>query len=103
MRATTAFLLTAILALPGLAVAQNCTANAGQVVSAIYRQVLQRTPNGGEASTWVNQLSGGQTTVRELVQTIASSAEHRQRFMNGTSDGDRRNDRHVHHRWRRSL
>jgi Ca2+-binding EF-hand superfamily protein len=91
MRATTAFLMTGILALPGLAAAQNCTANAGQVVSAIYRQVLERNPNGGEANTWINQLNSGQATVRELVQTIASSAEHRQRFMNGTSDGDRKN------------
>lgn len=91
MRVITAFLMTGILALPGLAAAQNCTANAGQVVGAIYRQVLQRTPKGGEAATWVNQLNSGQATVRELVQTIAASAEHRQRFMNGTSDGDRKN------------
>ena len=91
MRAAATLLMTGILAVPGLAAAQNCTANAGQVVGAIYRQVLQRTPNGGEATTWVNQLNSGQATVRELVQTIASSAEHRQRFLNGTSDGDRRN------------
>src|SRR5689334_9893966 len=91
MRVTTALLMTGVLAVPALASAQNCTADARQVVSAIYRQVLERSPNGTEANSWVNQLSGGQTTVRALVQTIASSAEHRQRFMNGTSDGDRKN------------
>jgi Ca2+-binding EF-hand superfamily protein len=91
MRATTALLMTGILSVPALAAAQNCTTDERQVVSAIYRQVLERTPNGTEANTWVNQLSSGQATVRELIQTIASSAEHRQRFMNGTSDGDRKN------------
>jgi hypothetical protein len=90
MRAATALLMTGLLAVPAVAAAQNCTADARQVVSAIYRQVLERNPNGNEANTWVNQLSGGQVTVRELVQTIATSAEHRQRFLNGTSDGDRR-------------
>jgi len=91
MRAITVLLMTGTLAVPALASAQNCTTDARQVVSAIYRQVLERNPNNAEATTWVNRLSGGQATVRELVQNIASSAEHRQRFLNGTSDGDRRN------------
>lgn len=90
MRAMTLLVMTGVLAAPSAAWAQNCTADARQVVNAIYRQVLQRAPNGGEANTWVNQLSGGQATVRELVQNVASSAEHRQRFLNGTSDGERR-------------
>ena len=38
----------------------------------------------------MTQLSGGQTTVRELVQSIASSSEHRQRFLPGESEGSRR-------------
>ena len=58
--------------------------------SAIYRQVLERSPNGGEATTWVNQLTSGQATVRELVENIAASAEHRQRFLPGESEGSRR-------------
>jgi Ca2+-binding EF-hand superfamily protein len=90
MRPLTALLMTGILAVPGLASAQNCVADARQVVDAIYRQVLERTPNGTEAQSWVNQLSSGQTTVRELVQTIASSAEHRRRFLPGESEGSRR-------------
>src|SRR5688572_5734941 len=91
MRAATAFLVTGIImAAPALASAQNCTADARQVVSATYRQVLERNPNGGEATTWVNQLTSGQATVRELVQNIASSPEHRQRFLPGESEGSRR-------------
>jgi Ca2+-binding EF-hand superfamily protein len=90
MRATTFLLMTGLLASPAAAWAQNCTTDARGVVTAIYRQVLQRAPNGGEANTWVNQLSTNQVTVRELVQNIASSAEHRQRFLNGTSDAERR-------------
>ena len=90
MRATTALLMTGILAIPALASAQNCTTDAQQVVSAIYRQVLERNPNGGEANAWVTQLSSGQATVRELVQNIASSSEHRQRFLQGGSESNRR-------------
>ena len=90
MRAITAMLMTGTLAVPALASAQNCTSDAQQVVSAIYRQVLERSPGGGEAGTWVSQLGGGQTTVRELVQTIASSAEHRQRFFAGEGEAARR-------------
>ena len=89
MRAIAALMMMGLLALPGLASAQNCTADARQVVNAIYRQVLERNPSATEATSYVNQLSSGQTTVRELVQTGASSAEHRQRFLNGTSEGDR--------------
>jgi Ca2+-binding EF-hand superfamily protein len=91
MRAMTLLMMTGVLATPAATWAQNCTSDARQVVSAVYRQVLERAPNGGEANTWVTQLSSGQATVRELVQTIASSAEHRQRFLNGTSEGERRN------------
>ena len=36
-------------------------------------------------------MSSGQTTVRELVENIAASAEHRQRFLPGESEGSRRN------------
>jgi Ca2+-binding EF-hand superfamily protein len=90
MRPLTALLMTGILAAPALASAQNCVADARQVVNAIYRQVLERNPNGTEAQAWLDQLSSGQTTVRELVQTIASSAEHRRRFLPGESEGSRR-------------
>jgi Ca2+-binding EF-hand superfamily protein len=72
------------------AAAQNCTNDARQVVTAIYRQVLERTPGGDEANSWVNNLTSGQTTVRELVETIATSEEHRRRFLPGESEGSRR-------------
>ncbi len=91
MRATAAFVVAGLLAVPGLTAAQNCTSDARQVVSAIYRQVLERGINGGEANEWITQLSSGQTTVRELVENVAVSAEHRQRFLPGESDGSRRN------------
>jgi Ca2+-binding EF-hand superfamily protein len=89
-RATTLLLMTGLLAAPAAAWAQNCTADARGVVTAIYRQVLQRAPNGDEANTWVNQLSSGQSTVRELVQNVASSAENRQRFLSPANDPQRR-------------
>jgi Ca2+-binding EF-hand superfamily protein len=91
MRAAAAIAIAAILGVPSLAAAQNCTSDARQVVDAIYRQVLERSINGGEANTWISQLSSGQTTVRELVENIAMSAEHRQRFLPGGSEGSRRN------------
>ena len=91
MRAAAAFVVAGFLAVPALASAQNCTSDARQVVDAIYRQVLERGAGGGEANTWITQLSSGQTTVRELVENIAGSAEHRQRFLPGESEGSRRN------------
>ena len=90
MRTTTAFLLTGILAVPAVTAAQNCTNDARQVVSAIYRQVLERNPNASETTNWANRLSSGQITVREIANQFAVSAEHRQRFGNGTSDGERK-------------
>ena len=91
MRAATAFVVAGFLAVPALAAAQNCTPDARQVVDAIYRQVLERGVSGGEANAWITQLRSGQTTVRELVENIAGSAEHRQRFLPGASEGSRRN------------
>ena len=89
MRAAT-LLIAGILAVPALAAAQNCTPDERQVVDAIYRQVLERGVSAGEATEWITQLRGGQTTVRELVENIAVSPEHRQRFLPGTSEGSRR-------------
>ena len=89
--ASAAFVIAASLAVPGLSWAQNCTSDERQVVDAIYRQVLERGVSGAEANTWINQLTSGQTTVRELVENIAGSAEHRQRFLPGVSEGSRRN------------
>ena len=86
MRAAT-LLIAGILAVPALAAAQNCTPDERQVVDAIYRQVLERGVSAGEANEWITQLRGGQTTVRELVENIAVSPEHRQRFLPGTSEG----------------
>ena len=67
---------------PGVSRAQNCISDARRIVDAVYRQVLERGENGEGASA-VNQLSTGQTTVRELVRNAAESREHMQRFMMG--------------------
>ncbi len=53
----------------------------GGVVIAVYRQVLEHDPNGGVAVPWIEQLTSSQRTVREVMQGLASSAEHRQRFL----------------------
>jgi Ca2+-binding EF-hand superfamily protein len=90
MRIAAAVVMTGALAVPALASAQNCTNDARQVVTAVYRQVLERNPNGTEANSWVTRVSGGQTTVRELVQEIAASAEHKQRFLANGSEAGRR-------------
>jgi Ca2+-binding EF-hand superfamily protein len=90
MRIATTILMTGLLALPTLASAQNCSSDARQVVGAIYRQVLERNANASETSNWATRLSSGQITVREIAHDFAVSAEHRQRFGAGTSDGDRR-------------
>jgi Ca2+-binding EF-hand superfamily protein len=90
MRTTTALLLAGILAAPALASAQNCTSDARQVVNAIYRQVLERNANAGETANWATRLSRGEITVRQMANDFAVSTEHRQRFGNGTSDGERK-------------
>lgn len=90
MRATAALIFSGIMAVPGLSAAQTCTRDARQVVIAVYRQVLEHVPNGGVAVPWTEQLTNGQRTVREVVQGLASSAEHRQRFLPEGSDANRR-------------
>jgi Ca2+-binding EF-hand superfamily protein len=54
------------------------------VVDAIYRQVLERGADRGSAG-YVERLSSGSTTVRELVREIAKSPEHIQRFLSSSN------------------
>lgn len=76
---------------PTLAAAQQCTSDARSVVDAVYRQVLERGATGVETSRVASQLESGQLTVRELVETVATSGEHRQRFGGGlNADAGRR-------------
>jgi Ca2+-binding EF-hand superfamily protein len=75
------------LAVPSPIWAQDCVTNARRVVDAIYRQVLERNPNG-EGATAVTQLGAGQTTVREVVRSVAKSPEHLMRFMPGSRSND---------------
>ena len=83
MRAVFVLLSAAIAFVPAVASAQEpCTGDAQRVVDAVYRQVLER-PADAQAANLVTQLSNGQTTVREVVRSIAKSPEHRQRFLSG--------------------
>ena len=52
---------------------------------AVYRQVLER-PSNGEGASLVEQAQNGQASVREVVRSIARSAEHRQRFLTGNGE-----------------
>ena len=62
-----------------IAAAQPCTTDAGRVVSELYRHMLERAPDSG-AQHWQNELAAGRMTVRDVVRSIATSEEHRQRF-----------------------
>ena len=76
-----------LAAMPGLGWAQDCTTDARRVVDVIYRQLLER-PARGEGGTWADQLNNGQTTVREVVKSIAKSQEHNTRFTSGARSAD---------------
>ena len=85
MRTSTLHIVSAAFAAaltPGVSQAQDCTADARRIVDAVYRQVLERAENGEGASA-ISQLNAGQTTVRDLVRTVAQSREHVTRFMAG--------------------
>jgi hypothetical protein len=58
---------------------QPCTTDANRVVSELYRHVLERGPDAG-AQHWQQQLANGSMTVREVVRSLVTSQEHKQRF-----------------------
>lgn len=65
---------------PVVALAQQpCTTDARHVVNELYRHMLERAADPGSAG-WVQQLESGQSTVRDIVRSIANSPEHTQRF-----------------------
>jgi len=73
-------LFIALTLSPALAMAQQpCTTDARQVVNELYRHMLERGADAGSAG-WVQQLESGQSTVRDIVRSIANSPEHMQRF-----------------------
>ena len=66
----------AVLALaPAHAWAQQCTTDPGNVIEAIYVQLLERPTANNEGADWAEQLRNGRT-VREVVRQIAHSPEH---------------------------
>ena len=74
-------MLAVVTLMPSLAAAQQpCSTDARQVVSGLYRHMLERPPDGG-SSYWVRQLQNGQT-VKDLVRQFAKSDEHLRRFWN---------------------
>ena len=86
MRAAVFFGILSVF--PAVAFAQRpCTTDARVVVNEIYRHMLERAPDRGSAA-WVDQLTSGGSTVREVVRAVAKSPEHLQRFGNeGTAQG----------------
>lgn len=74
-------LMCAISFAPSLASAQQpCTTDARHVVNELYRHMLERQADPASAE-WVQQLESGRMTVREVVRAIATSPEHRDRFI----------------------
>ena len=66
---------------PALASAQQpCTTDARHVVNELYRHILERQTDPASAD-WIEQLQSGRTTVREVVRSIVSSPEYRDRFI----------------------
>jgi hypothetical protein len=59
--------------------AAQCTNNAGEIVDALYRQILERQPDFN-SSGHVQQLTSGRLTVRQLAAELAKSPEHRARL-----------------------
>jgi hypothetical protein len=75
-----AVLLVALMLAPSVAAAQQpCTTDANQVVSELYRHMLERSTDAGSAH-WAQQLQSGRVTVKQVVREIATSQEHNQRF-----------------------
>jgi hypothetical protein len=94
--------IVALLSVPAAASAQQpCTTDARHVVDEMYRHMLERTPDQGSTG-WVNQLSSGAVSVRELVRAFATSPEHMQRFFN-PADGATGNERAVANLYRHIL
>ena len=62
-----------------VAAQQPCTTDARQAVNELYRHLLERQADPGSAN-WVQQLEGGQSSVRDVVRQMAKSPEHVARF-----------------------
>jgi hypothetical protein len=77
-RASLAF-IAFLLAAAAPAAAQSCINNAADIVSNLYRQILEREPDT-QSSGLVQQLSSGRVTVRQAVAGLAKSLEHRERL-----------------------
>lgn len=58
---------------------QPCTTDARQVVNEIYRHMLERAADPASAG-YVDSLTKGDASVRDVVREIAKSPEHLQRF-----------------------
>jgi hypothetical protein len=79
----TVSLIGALVLLPVAASAQQpCTTDARLVVSEVYSKVLERAYDNGGASL-VNRLNRGQITVKDVINEVAKSREHTQRFLSG--------------------
>ena len=81
-----AVFIAALIVVPAIASAQQpCTTDARYMVDEIYRHMLERAPDPGSAR-WVDGLSNGTMTVRDVVRDVAKSPEHLQRFGSDARD-----------------
>jgi hypothetical protein len=61
------------------AAAQTCTPNAGEIVSGLYRQILEREPDSA-SNPLVQQIASRRLTVRQAAAGLAKSSEHQARL-----------------------
>ncbi len=79
----TVMIALAVMFFPAVGIAQQpCTTGARQVVNELYRHLLERQADPASAN-WVQQLEGGQLSVRDVVRQIVNSPEHVERFHYG--------------------
>jgi hypothetical protein len=78
-RALTIFGVLLISTAP-LAAQQPCTTDAAQIVSAVYKQMLERSPDAASAGM-TQRLAAHRVTVADLVREAVTSSEHAQRFL----------------------
>jgi hypothetical protein len=65
-----------LVASPSIANAQACISDAGAIVDALYRQILEREPDAASRQ-FAQELANRRTTVRQIALGLAKSPEHR--------------------------
>jgi hypothetical protein len=68
--------------------APNPCTSAVQVVTALYKQLLERDPEPEGLSHYVSKLTSRQSDVRQFVDAFLHSPEYKAKFVNGKSNPD---------------